>query len=112
MDTPMTSAERVRLSRWVNKVEEVADSLLDLLKSAPDPLPRVPVIDPELVDRLARFTLNSDDESSGDFENIRFLQLGNGHQSSNKARALECVVRMLGARRVDGRTIDFGKWGV
>ncbi|MEO8883592.1 MAG: hypothetical protein ABI377_09315 [Devosia sp.] len=108
----LTAVERVRLSRWVNKTEETADALLDLLKSAPDPLPRQPIFEPELLDLLSRYTIEQDDQSEGDYPPMRFLELGNGHQSKNKRRALECAVKLLGATQIDHRTVKFAEWGV
>ena len=114
MDTEKakSSVERVRLSRWVNKVEEAADSILELLRTGPDPLPRNPVIDPELLHRLSLFTLEQDDSMSEDYPKIRFLELGNGHQVSNKRRAISCAARVLGgAKIIDRRTIEVQGWG-
>lgn len=111
-DKPMSSAERVRLSRWVNKAEELADVLLDHLRTSPDPLPRNPVIDPELLQRLSLFTLEQDDASSEDYPEVRFLELGNGHQVSNKRRAMACAAKFLdGAEIIDRRTVEIPAWG-
>ena len=46
-DKPMTSAERVRRARWVNRFEETAFKLLDLLNDIPEPLPRKPELPTE-----------------------------------------------------------------
>jgi len=111
-DKAMTSAERVALSRWVNKVEAAADELLNLLVTAPQPLPRAPVIHPELVDRLAQFNLDQDDQQEEDFPPMRFLKLGNGNQVVNKRRALACTLRFMdGAKRIDRRTIELPEFG-
>lgn len=108
----MNSAERVRLSRWVNKVEETADELLELLRSAPEPLPREPVIDDDLVHRLSVFTLKMDDAMSEDYPEKRFLELGNGNQASNKRRAISCVAHFLDDTKIiDRRTIQIQGWG-
>jgi hypothetical protein len=48
----MSSAERVRRSRWVNRLEHKADKLLELLDEAPVPLPRQPVVDKQLLTKL------------------------------------------------------------
>lgn len=111
-EAAMSSSERVRLSRWVNKVEAAADDLLDLLQTGPDPLPRNPVIDPELLDRLALFNLDQDDASEEDYPRVRFLKLGNGNQVSNKRRALASAIHFLkGAKAIDQRTIELPDWG-
>jgi hypothetical protein len=114
MNAAMSSNERVRLARWVNKVEETADILLDLLKSPPDPLPRQPVIDPELVDLLASYTFEQDQVLASDYDpEARFLKLGNGNQVFNKKRALACAVRVLeGAEVRDKRTISVPGFGL
>lgn len=108
----MSSAERVRLSRWVNKVEEVADNLLNLLQTGPNPLPRTPIIDPELLHRISLFTLEQDDVISENYPKVRFLKLGNGNQHSNKRRAIACVVQVLeDSKIIDHRTIEVPRWG-
>lgn len=114
MSNPMSSSERVRLSRWVNKVEETADILLELLNTPPDPLPRQPVIDPELVDLLSKYTFEQDQVLTSDYDpNARFLRLGNGNQVSNKRRALACAIQVLsGAEVLDNRTISIPNFGV
>ena len=109
---PLLAAERVRLARWVNKVEEAADLLLDLLRTPPTPLPRTPVIDPALVDLLAAFTLSQDDQSAEDYPMVRFLSLGNGHQVTNKRNAMACFVKLFDAKQIDRNTVEFGKWGI
>lgn len=108
----MTNAERVRLSRWVNTVEAKADELLDALREAPDPLPRTPIIDPELLERLAAFTMHADTTATEDFPRVAFLKRGNGNQISNRRRALACTIRLVeGARAIDKRTVFLPKWG-
>ena len=108
----MTSAERVKLSRWVNGVEAKADELLEMLKNGPTPLPRNPVIDPDLLDRLAAFTIGQDRSDESDYPSKRFLTLGNGNQSRNRKRALACTGRLIeGAKVIDRRTIDLPNWG-
>jgi len=108
----MSPAERVRLSRWVNRVEAAADELLELLETAPRPLPRKPVLDPKLVEILSALTIDQDDPDEADYPRVRFLTLGNGHQVSNKRRAMRCALRVLtGAQPVDHRTIRLPRWG-
>ena len=108
----MSPAERVRLSRWVNKVEAAADELLELLETGPQPLPRKPVLDPKLVDMLAALTIDQDDPDVADYPRVRFLTPGNGNQVRNKRRAMRCALRFLkGAKQVDYRTIRLPKWG-
>ena len=111
--SPMSGAERVRRSRWVNRVEETADTLLELLRDAPDPLPRVPEIDPALWEELSKFTIETqDDQGEEDYPKVRFLELGNGHQVANKRRAIDAVAKLFGAKKLDRNTIEFGDWGV
>lgn len=113
MNEPMSSSERVKRHRWANHVEEAADRLLELLKDAPSPLPRAIVIDPELIDMVALFTIDQDSPLDVEHPNVRFLELGNGHQVSNKARALSCAVRVLkNARKIDRRTIELPEFGI
>ena len=112
-DSAMSSAERVRRSRWVNRVEEAADLLLEMLRNAPEPLPRNPIIDPALGDELAKITIGTqDDQSTEDYPVIRFLDLGNGHQITNKRRAIAAVVKLLGAKQIDRNSVDYGEWGL
>lgn len=108
----MSANDRVRRSRWVNKVEAAADELLALLRSAPDPLPRMPVFDPELLDTLSRFSMNQDDDTEANYPSVRFLELGNGNQIVNRRRALACAVRVFdGAEALDEKTIKLPEWG-
>jgi hypothetical protein len=109
----MSAAERVRLSRWVNKVEAVGDELLSLLRQAPEPLPREPVFDPELVEKLAHYlACDANVDDTDDIPNVRFLELGNGHQMSNRDRALRACARLVpGVTIVDRNTIDWESHG-
>lgn len=108
----MSATERVRLSRWVNKVEAAADDLLDLLENGPNPLPRKPVLDPKLLDMLAALTIDQDDPDEADYPRVRFLTPGNGNQVRNKRRAMLCTLRSLtGAKQIDHRTIRLPEWG-
>jgi hypothetical protein len=108
----MTNAERVRLSRWVNTVEAKADELLGALRKAPAPLPRTPIIDPELLERLAAFTMHADTTAIEDCPRVVFLQRGNGNQVSNRRRAMSCTLQLIdGARAIDKRTVFLPKWG-
>lgn len=108
----MSAAERVRLSRWVNKVEELADSLLDLLTDAPEPLPRSPVIKPELVEQLAQYAARDDLEDDDEIQNVRFLQLGNGHQSGNRSKALKAAAALLdGVTPINSNTVEVEGYG-
>lgn len=111
--TTMTPAERVRLSRWVNKVEETGDQLLELLRAAPNPLPRDPVFDPDLIDLLSTFTASNDVIQEEEFPNVRFLELGNGHQTSNRKKALKAAEALIeGVRAVDANTVQVDEFGV
>lgn len=102
----LTAAERVRNSRWVNKLEELADQLLEHLNGAPSPLPREPVIDPSLVDQLSKFTLSQDDLEAEDYPDVRFLELGNGNQVANRRKALKAAIRLFDdVEVVDDRTV-------
>jgi len=47
-----------------------------------------------------------------DYPPVRFLKLGNGNQTGNKRRALQCVGRLIeGAQIIDRRTINLPGWG-
>ena len=108
----MSAAERVRLSRWVNKVESIGDELLGLLEQAPDPLPRVPVFAPELVERLSLYVARDDVDDTEDFPLVRFLNLGNGHQHSNRERAIVACVRLVpGVTKIDHNTVSWPPFG-
>lgn len=112
MNSNDNAKERVRLHRMINKIEELSDELLDKLKKAPDPLPRDPNIDPELVDRLARFTIAKDSTLEEDVPNIPFLEAGNGKQHKNRKRALTVAAKLIaGAKIVDKATIETEEWG-
>jgi len=89
------AAERMKNSRWVNKLEELADQLLAHLDNAPSPLPREPLIDPQLVDQLAKFTILQDDLERVDVPNVRFLTLGNGFQMANREKALAATLKLI-----------------
>ena len=108
----MDSAERVRRHRQMNRIEQLADELLQALREAPDPLPRLPVIEPELVHRLSVFTITQD-EVKEEGSPMRFLELGNGHQHANRKKAIYAAERLLdGAAILDERTLateEFGK---
>lgn len=109
----MSAAERVRLSRWVNKVESIGDELLDLLKQAPHPLPREPVFSPELVERLSLYVARDEIDGAEDFPPVRFLSLGNGHQHSNRERAMIACVRIVpGVTKIDHNTVSWPPFGI
>ena len=80
-DEAMSSAERVRRSRWVNNLENTAYKLLELINEAPEKLPRSPSIPAELIDKLRPFT-NTDKtiETQVASPSVRVLKLGNGNQ--------------------------------
>ncbi|MGE0284004.1 MAG: hypothetical protein AB7P20_25795 [Rhizobiaceae bacterium] len=109
----MSAAERVRLSRWVNKVEALGDELLSLLQQAPDPLPREPVFSSDLVEILSGFVARDEIEEEDDFPPVRFLSLGNGNQHANRERAMTAFTTLVpGVSRVDHNTVtcpEFGK---
>lgn len=108
----MSSAERVRRSRWANRVEETADQLLDLLKQAPYPLHRDPVIEPELVALLAPFTMAADELDEEEYPKVKFLEPGNGHQTSNRRRAMRATEKLVAeAVAINENTIRYGQLG-
>jgi hypothetical protein len=96
----------------VNSVEAKADELLDLLRAAPDPLPREPVIEAELIERLAALTIEADNTTQEDYPMVHFLRRGNGNQIPNRKRALACAIKLIkGAKQIDKRTIELPSWG-
>ncbi len=110
-EQPMTSAERVRRARWVNKVEEIAFKLTELLTSAPTPLPRSPAIPFELLDLLkplAEATPN--DQALHEVE--RVLQRGNGNQARNRNIAMRFVANFFEAEVIDNSTLETRDWGL
>ena len=112
-DKPMSSAERVRRSRWVNNLENTAYKLLDLINEAPEQLPRQPSIPAELVEKIKAF-INTDivPEQSNIDPSIRVLKLGNGNQVKNKKLALEFIAKHFNkAQVIDKRTISIPQWG-
>ena len=114
-DKPMTSAERVRRARWVNRFEETAYKLLDMLDEAPDPLPRRPEIPSELIEHLRPFIGSTKPEKTRkpkvDQLVTRVLKLGNGNQVRNKKRAMQYIAKHLNANIIDKRTVRVDGWG-
>ena len=115
-DRPMTSAERVRRARWVNRFEETAFKLMELLNEAPDPLPRRPEIPADLVEGLRPFISSTNymqiRKADMNHTAIRVLKLGNGNQSKNKKKALQFIAMHLNAGNIDKNTVRTDKWGV
>ena len=114
-NAPMTSAERVRRSRWVNRLENTAFKLIDLLDDAPDPLPRIPSIPKELIEKLEPFvgleTKNKTGDSDMSRTATRVLKLGNGNQMRNKKVAMKFIASYLNAEIIDNKTIHTKEWG-
>ncbi len=110
-DSPLSPAERVRRSRWANRVEDTADRLLDLLNQSPDPLPRNPQIPPELTDKLKPFVVEIENETSGHSVVTRILSPGNGNQSANKKIAMTFVSKYFDAKQIDTRTVETCDYG-
>ncbi len=110
----MTAAERVRLSRWINRVEQLSDDLLTQLQEAPDPLPRAPLFSPELVERLSQYVAVDDvSEDEQEVPRERFLKLGNGNQAANRDLALRACERLIPELEpVDRNTIEWRGIGV
>ena len=110
-DKPMTSAERVKRTRWANRVEDTADKLLRLLESAPEPLHRTPIIPSDLLERLSALpvTLSSNEDSE---ENKWVLQPGTGHQAANKKKALQFITNFFDATPIDNGTVQTEDWGL
>ena len=115
-DRPMTSAERVKRARWVNRFEDTAFKLLDLLDEAPDPLPRKPEIPSQLLDRLKPFISQASEPNTKVVDivkhDIRVLKLGNGNQANNKKKAMKFISKHFDAEVIDiKRTVKIPKWG-
>lgn len=100
----MTPAERVRRTRWANRVEDKADGLLELLNDAPDPLPRAPQVPLELIEKLKPFAVGDRSEGDGDTPK-RVLQPGNGFQAANKKKAIRFVTKHFQGEQIDGSTV-------
>ena len=115
-DRPMTSAERVQRARWVNRFEETAFKLMELLNEAPDPLPRQPEIPAELAERLRPFInlTNYQQDRKADMNQtvISVLKRGNGNQVKNKKKALQFISKHLKAEIIDKKTVRTVEWGV
>jgi hypothetical protein len=115
-DRPMTSAERVRRARWVNRFEETAFKLMELLNEAPDPLPRQPEIPADLVEGLRPFISASNYQQARmedmNSHAVRVLKLGNGNQVQNKKKALRFVASHFHAEIIDNKTVRNDKWGL
>jgi hypothetical protein len=78
----------------------------------PQPMPRDPVIDPELTNLLSKFTLQQDDMSEEDFPMVQFLKSGNGHQVENRKRAMAYVASEIpGCRKIDDHTVKTDGYG-
>lgn len=114
-DKPMTSTERVRRARWVNRFEETAFKLLDILNEVPEPLPRQPVIPSELVEKLHPFIQigNRHKNKKEEVKNsvTRVLIRGNGNQVKNKNKALQFISKHLKAEIIDKKTVLSEEWG-
>ena len=114
-DKPMTSAERVRRARWVNRFEETAFKLLDLLNEVPDPLPRKPAIPNDLIEKLRPFISTSKQPPMRKSEMgqtaVRVLKLGNGKQGRNKELVMQFIAKHLNAKIIDKRTVRTDNWG-
>lgn len=106
----MDGSERVRRSRWVNKLEEMLDELQSHLESAPVPLPRLPIIDPKIIELLA--DMSNEDQPAEEEKPMTFLESGLGHQVSNRDRALKVTAMVLpGTAVVDKNTISTKDYG-
>ena len=110
-DKPMTSAERVKRTRWANRVEDTADKLLGLLDSPPEPLPRMPKIPAELLEKLQPFSVTRSSSPTGE-EIKRVLQPGNGHQAANKKKALQFITNFFDATPIANGTVQTEDWGL
>ena len=114
-DKAMTSAERIQRSRWINKTEEAAIKLLDLLDEAPKGLARSPDIPAELVQKLIPYVNANTSVERNKASNIsheRFLKLGNGNQVSNKKKAMRYVAHHFAAIQLDKKTLKTKDWGM
>ena len=116
-DKPMTSAERVRRARWVNRFEETAFKLLDLLNEVPDPLPRKPAIPNDLIEKLRPFISTSKQPPMRKSEMgqtaVRVLKPGNGNQVRNKKLAMQFIAKHLNAETIDPKeTVRTANWGL
>ena len=111
----MTSAERIHRSRWINKTEEMAIQLLDLLNEAPKNLVRAPDISAELVQKLIPYVnanASVERKKAGSLSHERFLKLGNGNQVSNKKKAMRYVAHHFEAIQLDKKTLKTKDWGM
>ncbi len=113
-DGPMSSAERVKRARWVNRLEDTVFKLIDLIDDAPVPLPRKPEIPFEIIEKLKPF-LDVEGSPKKDVSNVgqivRFLKLGNGNQVNNKKKAMKYIVGYFNAEQLDNKTIRSEEWG-
>ena len=111
----MTSAERIQRSRWINKFEETAVRLLDIVNEAPVNLTRQPDIPAELVQKLIPFINTNITAAQDKIRTVtaakRFLKLGNGNQVNNKKKALAYVAHHINAEILDKRTLKTRDWG-
>lgn len=112
-DKPMTSAERVKRSRWVNSIENTAFKLMDLIDEAPEQLPRTPEIPADLIEKLNKFVTEFEPPTPEPTLNgPRVLKLGNGNQFRNKKLAMEYIAKYFkGAEVLDKTTIQIPNWG-
>jgi len=112
-DKPMTSAERVKRSRWVNSVENIAFKLMDLIDEAPEQLPRKPEIPAELIKKLNEFVTEFEPPTpEAKLHGPGVLKLGNGNQFRNKKLAMEYIAKYFkGAEVLDKTTIKIPNWG-
>jgi hypothetical protein len=113
---PMSSAERVKRTRWVRRFEKTAFTLIELLNEAPEPLPRQPEIPAELLDKLRPFIRSATNQQSKKMDSntmpTRVLKLGNGNQITNKKKAIQFIAQHINAQIVDKNTVSSDKWGL
>lgn len=110
-DKAMSSAERIQRSRWINKFEETAIRLLDIVNDAPENLTRRPDIPAELVQKLIPFINVNITTAQHAPTPERFLKLGNGNQVNNKKKAMAYVAYHINAEILDKRTLSTRDWG-
>jgi len=113
---PLTASERVRKSRWINKVEQTAVDLEQLLIDLPTGVlegKSKPKISSTLLSAVAPYIV-SEQMNARKVKEItmtRALKTGNGNQIRNRRFAMEFALEHFDADFIDESSIATRDWG-
>ncbi|MBT6012363.1 MAG: hypothetical protein HOG80_13390 [Candidatus Marinimicrobia bacterium] len=116
-DHPLTAAERVRKSRWMNKVEQTAVDLEQLLIEPPRGAlegKSKPRIFSTLLSEIAPYIVSNHTDTGNmvDSKIVRAFKMGNGNQIQNRRSAVQFALRYFNAELIDESSISTEDWGV